>query len=295
VIWTNRAQLPVHLTRILIGAWEKAQSDYTKGRPGGPRTISVTQLIAPPQKVRLERENADELTMDVLDTVPALRGTALHYILELAGREAATLVPEERLTTEFQGWTITGKSDLYETEAGRLCDFKDSSVWAYVFGKPEWDAQLNVLRWLRVRNGGFVGSLEVDLFVGDRRRGESKRDAEYPPRVVVMPVTMWTLEETERYVVERLALHGAETPPACSPTERWTKTSKYAVKKLGAKKATKIFETKDEAEMFALSLPGYVEDRPGESTRCMDYCAGSPFCPQWKADPTNPANAGGTE
>ena len=292
--FTNRSRLPAHLVAILQKAWEKANENYVSSRQTGSKVISVTELISPPQKRALERAHAAALEMDVLDTVPALRGVSLHHILELAGKDAPEHIPEERLQTTIDTWTITGKSDLYTTGDGRLIDFKDSSVWAYVFGKKEWDAQLNVLRWIRVRNGGFVTSLEIDLFVGDWRRGEARRDEKYPPRVVVMPVEMWTMEATERYVLERLALHGADTPPPCSSEERWQKETKYAVKKRDAKRATKVCDEEIQATQLAATIPGaYVEKRPGESTRCLDYCdvgKQTMFCKQWLADPTNPRN-----
>lgn len=288
--YTNRSGLPPHLFELLRSAHESAQGNYYRDRQTGSKILSVTELISPPQKRRLEREHADELEMDVLDTIPSLRGTSLHYILELAGANAPTQIPEDRLTTTIDTWTITGKSDLYTTDSGKLIDFKDSSVWAYVFGKREWEAQLNILRWIRVRNGGFVSSLEINLFVGDWRRGESRQREDYPERVVVWPVEMWTMEATERYVLERIAVHSAEVPPPCSAEERWQKVTKWAVKKKGAVRATKIHDEEIQAVQHAAQIGGVVEKRPGESTRCLDYCGAAPWCRQWAADPTNPAN-----
>jgi len=294
--FTNRANLPPHLFTVLVKAWEKAQENYAASRQTGTKVISVTELIGPSYKRRLEREHHADLTMDVLDTVPALRGSSLHHILELSGRDAPEHIPEERLETNYDGWTITGKSDLYTTKDGRLIDFKDSTVWAYIKGKREWDAQLNVLRWIRVRNGGHVSSLEIDLFCGDWRRGEAMHSDDYPERVVVMPITMWSMDEAQGYVSERLRLHAADNPAPCSDEERWTKETTYALKKNGAKRATKVYQT--EAEALAATGPGFhVETRPGERTRCMShpktgsYCLASKFCPTWKMDTANPANA----
>lgn len=289
--YTNRAALPPHLFNVLRAAHEAAQKSYVSSRQTGTKIISVTELIAPPQKRKLEKEHADDLEMDVLDTIPALRGTSLHHILELAGKDAPDHIPEERLQTTIDTWTITGKSDVYTTNDGKLIDWKDSSVWAYVFGKREWESQLNILRWIRVRNGGYVSSLEIDLFVGDWRRGESKQREDYPERAVVWPVEMWTMEATERYVIERLALHAAETSPPCSPEERWQKVTKWAVKKKGAVRATKIHDEELQAVQHAREIGGIVEKRPGESTRCLDYCPVAAWCKQWAMDPTNPKNA----
>ncbi len=287
--FTNRANLPPHLAAILKAAWNTAQDNYLAARQIGTKVISVTELISPPQKRRLEREHAAELEMDVLDTVPSLRGSSLHHILEMAGKDAPERIPEERLSTTIDTWTITGKSDLYTTQDGKLIDFKDSSVWVYVFGKREWDAQLNVLRWIRVRNGGFVSSLEVDLFCGDWRRSEARRDPDYPPRVVVMPVKMWSLDEAEAFVMERLRLYAANVPPECSAEERWEKPTTYALMKNGAKRAAKVYRADEPVPTAPVGHS--IVKRPGQSVRCLDYCMAAPWCGTWAKDPTNPKNA----
>ena len=226
--------------------------------------------------------------MDVLDTIPALLGQALHHILERAGQEAPTAIPEERLQTLHDGWTISGKSDLYETKDHILIDYKNSSVWTYIFGKKEWEEQLNVLAWIRQRNGQPVKGLAIVLFCGDWRRNESLKNPDYPARVVNIPIPLWTMDEATAFVDARLKLHraaqeGQNVP--CSPEERWQKPTSWAVIKDGNKRAASVHAT--EADAVA-SLKGghHIEKRPGESVRCNGYCLARPFCRQAAEDPS---------
>ncbi len=277
--FTNKTFLATHAAEVLKAAW---LNDAYDG-PRGEKTLSVTQLISPPQKLSLEREHADEIEMDVLDTVPGLLGQALHHILERAGPAAPTHVPERRLAINYDGWIISGKADLYETKDHEIVDYKASSVWAYVFGKKEWDQQLNVYRWILEKSGYPVKKLSIVLFCNDWRRSEWKRSPDsYPQRVVVIPVEMWSMEDTTKFVEERLALHRQTPPPPCSPEDRWAKPTTYALMKNGRKTAVSVSETP-----ITDVPPGHtVEVRPGISVRCESYCAARPFCKQAAADPT---------
>jgi len=284
VNFSNRSQLPGHISQVLRAAWMNDSYDGPKGE----HEISVTTLIGPAQKRVLERKHSHELSIDVLDTIPALLGQALHHILERAGQDAPTAIPEERLSTLYDWWTISGKSDLYETNDHILVDYKNSSVWTFIFGKKEWEQQLNVLRWIRERNGEKVKGLAIVLFCGDWRRNESLKNPDYPARVVNIPIPMWTMDETTRYVSERLDLHrraqeGKDVP--CSDEERWQKPTSWALVKDGNKRASAVFSTEADA-VAALKGGHHIEKRPGESVRCNGYCLAASFCPQWANDPS---------
>lgn len=282
----NRSNLPPHLFAVLKAAYE---NDVYDG-PKGEKTISVTQLISPPQKLKLEKEHAADLEMDVLDTVPALLGQALHHILERAGAAAPTLVPERRLAAVHDGWTISGKTDLYETKDQELIDYKNSSVWTYVFGKIEWEQQLNVYRWLSERNGHPVQKLSIGLFCGDWRRGEAKRSPDYPARVVSIPVVVWSMDATTDFIDACLKRHRAALDGRvveCTPDERWAKPTTYALMKPGRKTALAVGTDEAAVRAMATGAGHTVEVRKGESVRCKDYCGAAPWCRQWAADPTN--------
>lgn len=283
--WRNASNLPPHLFNVLRAAYE---NDLYDG-PRGEKSLSVTALIGPPQKLRLEREHEAEIEMDVLDTVPALLGQALHHILERAGNASPSHIPERRLATVYDGWIISGKTDLYETKEQEIIDYKNSSVWTYIFGKEEWTQQLNVYRWISERNGHPVKKLSIGLFCGDWRRSEAKRSPDYPSRVVSIPVPLWTMEQTEAFVDARLKRH-QDALAECTDAEKWAKPTTYAVMKPGRKSALSVHETMEAARPEAQKVGGTVQVRPGESIRCASYCNAAPFCKQWAADPTNPAN-----
>lgn len=278
--FSNKSDLPQHIAGVL----ERAYLNDSYDRPQGEKTISVTTLIGPAQKRVLERRHEADLQMDVLDTIPALLGQGLHHILERGASGALTAVPEERLATNHDGWTISGKSDLYETKDHILIDYKNSSVWTYIFGKKEWEQQLNVLAWIRRRNQQPVKGLAIVLFCGDWRRNEAKKNPDYPARVVNIPIPMWEMDTVTAYVHQRLELHraaqeGKDVP--CSEEERWQKPTTWAVMKPGAKRAVSVHGEKVEAPAGHI-----VVERPGESVRCNGYCQAAPFCSQWAKDPS---------
>jgi hypothetical protein len=94
------------------------------------------------------------------------------------------------------------------------------------------------------------------------------------------------LEEIETFIREKITVYkqyqeaADDDIPPCSPDERWAKPTKYAVMKTGNKRAVRVMDTQEEAEKLAADLGKnhYMEIRPGESTRCMDYCSCCEFC-----------------
>ena len=92
---------------------------------------------------------------------------------------------------------------------------------------------------------------------------------------------MWTLEATEDFIRERIALHTAETPRPCTDEERWHQPDKWALMKKGQKKAIKLYEEKP--ENLTLSKDHFLEHRPGAYRRCEAYCPVAAVCPQNRA------------
>lgn len=260
----------------------------------GDCDISVTRLIGPPQIRVLERRHANDLAEDASDRIWSLVGQIGHKILERAEAEA---LAETRLFAEAGGWTVSGQFDrMVLLPDGTLQDYKFTSVWAVQDGpKPEWEAQLNVLRWLSDANGyPPIRRLQLVAILRDWSKGKARQGGDYPQRQVkVLPVPLWPLEHAARYVTERVLLHreaercaaAGEPLPQCTDAERWAKPTTWAVKKPGRKSAVKLHDTEQAAREHAATVPsGYVETRPGESVRCADYCAVAPFCAQRRAE-----------
>ncbi len=276
---TNRLGLPSTIVRAVA-------SDPYKG--GGD--ISVTKLIAPPYQRKLQQQH--QPVEDVADRIWALMGQIGHAILERVPTDESTAVREERLFTSCRGWTVSGQFDLIED--GTLTDFKFTSVWtAKDGGKAEWEQQLNLLRLLAYRKAAetgdqryVIGKLQIVAVFRDWRKSQVSDDTDYPKaQVAVIPIPLWTLADTERFLEERVALHQNAEPEPCTDAERWKRPDQYAVMKVNGKRAVKVYDQLHEATAHvdrAGDKTLFIEHRAGEFVRCSSYCSVSPHCPVWQ-------------
>tara|TARA_Y100000310_G_scaffold116758_1_gene115427 strand:- start:594 stop:1142 length:549 start_codon:yes stop_codon:yes gene_type:complete len=178
-----------------------------------------------------------------------------------------------------------------------MSDYKFVSAWKFKDGVPkEYEQQLNIYAWLWQKNyvgvtspfpekARLVKGLTVTALYRDWSKPEAKRNPAYPQAMVeVHDVPLWSMDEQEAYIRERVAIH-AEAEKSddhafwCTAEERWTTPEKWAVYGKG-KKALKLHNTLEEAEQH----PGMVRTqfRPGKSVRCESYCDVAAFCPQYK-------------
>ena len=79
---------------------------YTKG----DADISVTSLIDSPRIRKMREHYADERSVDVVDMIWPLFGTAVHHILE-GNKDKENVIAEERLYAEVDGWKLSGAID----------------------------------------------------------------------------------------------------------------------------------------------------------------------------------------
>ena len=76
--------------------------------------------------------------------------------------------------------------------------------------------------------------------------------------------------------------------PLCTPEERWAKPPKFAVMKNQNKRATKLFDTEEEAQSFIdfhsrnSKDKFFIEKRPGTDGKCSEYCSVCEFCDYWR-------------
>jgi hypothetical protein len=283
--FTNKFNLPGPMFRAL------SYNGYRPGESGGMPYLSVTQLISPPRKVILRERHSDKITEDVSDRIWSLLGQSVHSILEAAEDESS--ISEERLYMDIDGYRIGGMTDLYET-SGVLSDFKVTSVWSVIMGShDEWEQQLNLNAGL-YRHAGFeVNKVQIIAILRDWQQSKAEVDPNYPQcGVQVIERPLWTQEQVIEFARERIKLfkEAAGKPdhllPLCSPEERWRRGDSYAVKKAGNKKATKVFDTEEEAKACAFALTKEangkttyeVEFRPGQDLRCLRYCEVAQFC-----------------
>ena len=284
---TNHYGIPEPIVEAISNdSYSKHEADF-----------SVTELLQPPRIVALTKKHSDELTEDASERIWSLLGQAVHTVLERSTREGHQL-PETTLFKDFEGVRLKGTADHIDLAERTIRDFKVTTVWKVV-GKdrPEvpldWVWQTNIYAWfLRTSYNIAIENAEVICILRDWSKREARRNAGYPgTQAISLSIPIKSDEEVEGFVRERIALHQAAMvdPPPCSAEERWAKPEKWAIKKVGATRATKLYDSEDEARA-ACGKGMLVEHRPGESTRCLDYCpvgGKTKFCSQWLADPTN--------
>jgi hypothetical protein len=280
---TNKHGLPDTLMALATSDnYSKGDADY-----------SVTEIISPARIARLRRKHYTQMTQDVSDMMWQLLGSALHVVAEKGQTEG--YITEERLYAEIDGVILSGAIDIQKvTPQGiEITDYKFTSAWSLRQDKFEWDAQQNIYAYLVRRAKKLpVTKVQICALVRDWSRREAVIKPSYPQSpIVVIDLKMWTNEETEKYIRERLNAHrdskvsadwNEELPP-CDESERWSRDTQYAVKREPRKTAIRVLDNAEAAEAMAIEEKGYVEVRKGESVRCTgNYCGVNEWCSQYQ-------------
>lgn len=246
----------------------------------GGGDISVTKLIDAPKRRTLYKKYREFVVEDVSERIWSLMGQAVHTVLERAGTNALV---EERLYAEVNGWKVSGQFDRLHLAEAVLQDWKVCSVYK-AKGDVGWERQLNCLRWLAHKNGMEVSRLQVVAIFRDWKKAEALRQSDYPQQnVQVIDVPVWSLEDTENYILGRVQQHqlsDAGEEMQCTEEERWYSGTSFALMKDGGKRAKKVAPTISELGEVP---PGHsIVERPGLNRRCESYCEVAPFCEQFK-------------
>ena len=273
---TNRMNLPE--------AMVKAVSTRRHNAPG---RLSATTLLNGTKQILLIDRHWDNLEDDVADRFWAIIGTAIHDVLEHEGENEFA---EEFMSHEVDGIIVTGRIDNYNMRDEIISDYKSVSVWKIKFQDFEdWEHQGMMYAWLLIKNGFKVKTCRFVSLIKDHSKRDAKRDLSYPQKpmyVYEFDVTRERLAEIEAFITTKIAeykLHremSDDDIPPCTAKERWEKPTKYAVKKKNRKSAVRVMNTMEDAEKYIADLDKehYIEIRPGESTRCQDYCIASDYC-----------------
>ena len=275
---------------------------YSKGKAD----ISVTSLIDSP-KIRLMKDKYDDqIEVDAVDMVWALFGTAVHSVLEKS-KQSDDIITEERLYKEVDGWVLSGAIDRQEfvsnddgSRTVNIIDYKVTSVWSVIYGKPEWENQLNCYAYLASKTN--VGSLKVCAILRDWNRRDAEKKEDYPKApIVFVDIPLWDKSKTEEYIKDRIRIHQEaqisfdlnEDVGLCSDEDMWKKNDTWAVKKKGQKRAIRVLDSEEEAnnyidwhnetdQVYTKKTDLEIEFRSGEYTRCGNYCSVADFCNQYK-------------
>jgi hypothetical protein len=282
---TNNLNLPMPLVEAVKNdRYSPGKSDYTTSQLAG----------APARQWALKGKHWHELSEDVADRIYSLSGQSKHSILERAAEycEQYHYLAEKRFYVERCGKVIGGQIDLYDSKARTLYDWKEVGVFVSKNAlKDEWVAQGNINKLLCDENGYPVEHLINIALYRDWKKSiaQTKKPDEYPQyQVEQFPLPVWAKEETEAFIKRRIeAFESAKSElPLCTAEERWYSDEKYALTKKGNKKATKLFDTEEEAkthaEIFNLTANHEITHRPGVNKRCESYCIVSAFCEQFK-------------
>lgn len=281
MIYTNKKNLPQPIFDALV------QNDYEVA----DNEFRVTSLIKGLKQTILERRHDSEIEIDVSDMIWAIWGTAIHNIFENSP-DRDYLIKEDRLKAELDGIIISGKPDLYNSKTKTLTDYKTTKVWKFIFNNfDDWQQQINIYAWLMHQKGMEVKQGEIVAILRDQSKAEAKRKADYPQQEIetcTFLVTPETIEQTDKWLRERVRLlkKYLELPddeiPECEPEERWSRDSKFAVKKKGRKSALRLFDFEEDALDYLETAGDYIEYRAGIDPRCMDYCPAKQLCHYWQ-------------
>ena len=244
-----------------------------------PNRIGVTDLIGPAWQRKLKLEYDGEIVDEIENRVKLIIGTAVHYYMDSKAPEDAHT--EKKLTIKVGDCEVAGIPDIHKN--GKLNDYKYTSVWSYIFGKKEWEEQLNVYAYMCKKNGYEITDISIIAFFYDWEENEKKRRDDYPPYPILeIKTLLWSEEEQRDFIEKRISAHIDVVP--CSPEERWRRDPTYAVMKEGRKSAMRVLPTYAEACGWVVEqgLEGdekvTVVERLGEDRRCMKYCPVAPMC-----------------
>lgn len=280
MILTNKQGMPDAFVKAVTLEPHNKEGEY-----------SATTLLKGACETLLTSRHFDEIEVDVSDMVWAIWGQAVHAIFE---KQSDAGFKEERFEVPVLNSKVTGRVDLYDMENEVLYDWKTASVWKVKFNDfDDWKKQGLIYAWLMKKHGLNVKRCEFWALLKDHSKAEARRNSDYPFSPAckfAFDVTEKELAEIEKFIFEKIEqLEKAETVAdeelsECSKDERWATDDAFAVMKEGRKSAVRVFEKKEDAETMLNSLDDkyWLQERKGESKKCIDYCNCKNFCPFYK-------------
>lgn len=266
--------LPTPFLRLLLDdRYEKGDSEY-----------STTELISPPQRTWIKAQGVEEISTPT-SSFYAVLGTILHRVLQDYAKEDEGEIAERRLFNVINGHGVSGCIDLYETHTRTVSD------WKFIGGvqteiKEDHLRQLHMNGYLAEEAGWEVENVAITYYQRDWKTLQALIDPNYPKIGIKTIVVPYNRAEGIRLWETTVADHAAAkagNPRDCTLSEKWQSPPTFALMKPGAKRASKLCSTLDEAEKE--KKPGQiVQARPGERTFCLFFCKLSHGCLQFKRE-----------
>lgn len=257
--------------------------------------FSTTELLDSPLRRRLIRQFYEQIEKRIETIHAQIFGILIHSLFEIKEftdfkdelKHAITQNDKEKtfeiakkfcesfqrknVSLDFEGYKITGIYDLLEDNI--LYDFKLTSSYAITKEKlTNFEAQLQIYRYLIEKNYPDVKIEKLkNIFLLKDFSLTKKLPFKSP--IVMVEYSIWTDEEVEKLLKERLALH-LDPNPICTPEDMWIRI-KYKV-------GEKEFSDLDKALQFARKTRKEVQTVSTEPIRCVYYCEVAEFCPQFQ-------------
>lgn len=193
---TNKANLPDVIMRALKNdKYDKGDSDYT-----------ASGLVRPPQMVGLEHIHGDEITDDAADRLWSLFGQLGHTLLERAGGKNE--ITEKRYFGKVGKYKISAQVDSLCLESGTLTDWKMTSVWGFIEGKPpkeDWVVQMNIQAEILRQNDIWVEALQIVGLLRDWQKRDVYKRQGYPKtQIKATQIPLWESERTLDFIRGRI-------------------------------------------------------------------------------------------
>lgn len=254
-----------------------ASDHYSKG----DSEFSVTQLLGPAQQTYLATQG-EPLKSQAMGFA-ALMGTAVHTVLENNVREDLGELAEVRYFAIIDGTKISGQADFIDGKV--VYDYKN------IAGEkeepnPEHILQAHMNGYLAQLNGVDIEFCSIVYVQRDWKESQATLNPSYPQTPFNTFIFDYDKDLARKTFVERIRLHRQAkegNPIDCTREEQWRKPETWALKKPNAKKASKLCDSKEEAESL-LKTGQFIEYRPGMATRCSSYCSFSHLCEQKKRE-----------
>jgi hypothetical protein len=176
--------------------------------------------------------------------------------------------------------SVSGQVDLIENKC--VTDYKNTSGLQEKV-KREHYLQANMNAYLAEVNGIEVIHISVVYIDRTWSHLRSTVDPSYPQtpfRHFIHPYERQLAIDTFASTVRDHHEASLGKPRDCTSEEQWSKPDVFALMKVGAKRASKCFDSYAEASTEKKS-DQYIEVRKGSKTFCLSFCNLKHLCPQF--------------